>query len=103
MRKLLTTAAVAFLTVSPALARDQSITTSCYHDRYSVKCRTILSEPSAPITYTAEEIAAIKAREDEWATYCKPHDEVGKDGLLRAVYAHKDCDIGVYKPGQRGE
>jgi hypothetical protein len=102
MKKIITAAALLAALTAQAHAYD-GVTTRCSRDRYSVHCTTRLIQPPPPITYTAEEIAAIKAREDEWFTYCKPHDEVGADGLLRAVYAHKDCDIGVFKPEKRGE
>lgn len=103
MRTTIIAAALVAALVTPAIAHADSMTTTCYHSRHGGTCTTRINPDPKPITYTAEEIAQMKARDDEWATYCKPHDAVGSDGLLRAVYAHKDCDIGHYVPGQRGE
>lgn len=82
---------------SITIARGDSISTTCFGNRYKSTCITSHHQDPGPITYTAEEIQAMKAREDAWAKYCDPKNVTGSDGLLRAVYAHKDCDIGAYQ------
>ena len=62
------------ISVSPAAA-DSTRTTNCVNARGSLSCVTRWQhwEPPAPQAPTEQELADMRAREQQWQTYCRPY------------------------------
>lgn len=74
------------------------VRTSCSSSRaYSnLSCRTVGADTPPPRDY-AQEAEDLKARQErigKWEAFCKPTSIQDQFGVVRLVYAHRNCDLG---------
>jgi hypothetical protein len=83
------------ITASPAAA-ESTRTTNCVNTRGSVSCVTRWQhwEPQAVKPPTEQELAEIRAREQQWQTFCRPYIWQDSLGVRRYGYAERGCEYG---------
>jgi hypothetical protein len=83
------------ISVSPAAA-ESTRTTNCINVGGSRSCVTRWQhwEPQAVKPPTEQELAEIRAREQQWQTFCRPYIWQDALGVRRYGYAERGCEYG---------
>jgi len=91
----LAAALVSPITASPAAA-DSTRSTNCIHSRGSLSCvtRWQYSDPQAPQAPSEQELAEVRAREQQWQTHCRPYIWQDDLGVRRYGYSERGCEYG---------
>ena len=80
--------------ITPA-ASDSILSTSCVYTHGSRSCVTRWQhfEPRVVVP-TEQEIAEVRAREQQWQTFCRPYIYQDDLGVRRYGYAERGCEYG---------
>jgi len=83
------------IAASPAAA-ESTRSTNCINTRGSVSCVTRWQhwEAQPPKPPTEQELAEMRAREQQWQTYCRPYIWQDSLGVRRYGYSEPGCEYG---------
>lgn len=100
MTKTILVAALAALVSTSALADHVSRTTCgrTYMGRYECSSTFTRTSPVGPKAADMRTREEIQAEDDAWVAYCQPRrGPPDKYGVVRLIYAHPGCDLGIVR------